>query len=236
MCKGAEAGDLETIKFLYRTIAFYANMKGGDYHLAGRMLRHFLDGNGSDLDISWAWGGKLGNDPGISKATDELFVAFILNDVKPALLESTLVAVGPVLYRGLDFYDWEHRPQPQSAGLIGGTGHFAINGKFRANAQFHCETRKYLVEFTAEYSVDESERYEWFWDKSTNTGTVTQFGDIFGTGDIEVPHKWAVALRDATPPRAHEYNWTATWQDEGRWLIESDWSTWRRLKWWEHPY
>jgi hypothetical protein len=97
-------------------------------------------------------------------------------------------------------------------------------------ARLLCESKKYLLEFTANYSVDDTERYEWFENKETN------FGSLFGMGDVVVPHKWAIALKDAAPARAHEYKWSATWRDKGRLLIEPDWSAWTRLQWWEFPH
>lgn len=137
----------------------------------------------------------------------------------------SVVSIGPVQYKGLDFYTRNDRPRPQSSGLYGATGHVAVDGDFKADVQLLYGSCRYLVKFTADYSIND--RYEWF------LGTVTDFSDPFGTGDIEVPHKWAIALRDATPPRAHEYYWSVTWRDRGRLLVEPDWSGWRRLKWWE---
>lgn len=103
-----------------------------------------------------------------------------------------------------------------------------MDGDFRANVRLLSGSCKYLVKFTADYSIND--KYEWF------AGTETDFGNLFGMGDVIVPHNWAIALRDATPARAHEYYFSVKWRDRGRLLVESDWSGWRRLKWWEVPH
>jgi hypothetical protein len=230
MCEQANAGDLDTIESLYNSIVVFAYARGGDKKLAGGMLFHYLHGNGNDLNLSWWWSRRIGEDANIVDATNDLLTGFIVNDVKPVSPGTEAVAVGPTLFRGLDFYTWDERPRPQSDGLYGATGHFAFNATIRGEVQLLCESGKYLVKFVADCSVDDSERYEWIKD------TETDFGNLFGTGHIRVPHNWTIALRDATPPRAHEYKWSATWRDKGRLLVESDWSAWRRLQWWELPH
>ena len=233
ICQNAEAGDLDTIELFYTAVVGYGNLRGGDHRLASKMMAHYIDGGGSKLELDSYWARKIMDDPNILRERMRLLNAFIENDVRRSVQKPNFPITSE--YEGLRdlFYSWNQRPRPKSDGLYAATGHIAINGEFSAKGEHVCHVAGYVVSYSARYSVDKSERYEWFWDNASDTGTVTNFGNIFGTGDIEVPHKWAVALRDANPPRAHEYDWTAMLQQRGRILLKR--YSWRLLKWWESP-
>ncbi len=119
----------------------------------------------------------------------------------------------------LNYYSWENRPRPESPGLYAAVGHIAINGEFSAAGRTVWCRSGHVVSYVARYFIDETERYEWF------PGTVTHFGNI------QIPHKWALALRDASPPRAREYDVTGTFEEKGRILLQKH--SWRKLAWWE---
>jgi hypothetical protein len=226
ICENAEAGDLDTIELFYTAVVAYGYMKGGDFRLASIMMTHYLRGGGNEFKLSPSWSRKLMNDPNILVERERLFDVFIENDVRSAI-EQPKFSVDPIRHRGLDFYSWDQRPRPESPGLYAATGHIAINGEFCAKGKYVCNVDGYVVNYSARYFVDELERYEWFEDKETI------FGNIFGTGEIVVPHGWAIALRDASPARAHEYSWSASIQDKGRVLLKR--YSWRVLEWWEIP-
>ncbi|MDF1515754.1 MAG: hypothetical protein P1S60_18250 [Anaerolineae bacterium] len=226
LCQNTEAGDLDSIELFYYGVAGYGLYEGGDFYLASIMMSHYLNGGGSEFKLLPSWSSKLMNDPKILLSREFLFNTFIENDVRSAV-EKSRFNVASTIYRGLDFYDWDQRPLPESPGLIAAIGHVAINGEFSAKGIQVCYADGYVVSYSSRYFIDDSEQYEWF------MGTETNFGNIFGTGYLMVPHKWAIALRDANPPRAHEYQVSASFQEKGRVLLKR--YSWRTLEWWEIP-
>jgi RHS repeat-associated protein len=209
---------------------------------AGVMLLHYLDGKGASLDIRLHPNDPLISDPGITRATkysrepvvrkDEpdyivpLLWVFLQEYVQPAANGSAFFTVNSPLLVGVDYYsdpDPDMQPRPYNAGLWGAFGHFSINGSFSATGRFSCSLGGYIVNYTANYTIDD--RYEWF------RGKMTPLPLPGATGKVEVPHDWAVSLRETN--RAHEYDYSINWTEKERLLVSSDFTRYRTISIWE---
>lgn len=67
----------------------------------------------------------------------------------------------------------------------------------------------------------------WEWRRGWETPVPNPYG-----GQFDVPHDWHISLIEEG--RAHEFNYTISWHEEARILVEPDFSDYRLLNWWEY--
>jgi RHS repeat-associated protein len=234
LCEEAENGNLDAMETIYRLIVAAGGARGGDYILAGSMMAWYLDGQGKDYVICNSdivdpmfclW--RLDRDPNIVEKVDEYLVSVFIGQVLKPAAKNALIRFSAGQYYHSDqvFVKTEDRPNtrpaPISPGLFAAVGHVPIDAMFKADVELQCGTGEYIVRLRADYAIDD--KYEWFHKKET------QFSEV----GIVIPHEWALALRDANPPRAHEYNFYYYWSRYERLLIDPTWTYWRRLAQWE---
>jgi RHS repeat-associated protein len=233
---------LDARELIYRLIVWGGRIKSilpesGSFGAAATMLDHYLDGNGSPKSIQFGANSSFVNDPGITRATrvfrepaipgDEpdiiipLLHSFLNNYVKPQVLCSTssINVIGPNYLNGKDHYfktgliqhpsyggeEIGHEPRPYDTGYFFAFGHVIIDGEF--TAQSVSLSSHYIIEYVANYKIQDI--YQWFPGKK---GPLP-FPGTDPNNPPEIPHEWAISLANASPPRAHNFEYTISWTE-----------------------
>jgi hypothetical protein len=262
LCKASNGNDndpatLDARENLFTAIAYGGTLRGitgsgwrdpNDigYLWAAVMLAHFLDGNGSDMNIIFSASDPFVNDPGITRATrtfgepliqkDEadfivpLLHSFLTNHVRPiADTSGNSFTVDPVKLFGQDHYfndplkERGLEPRPRSEGFWAAFGHVVIDGTFSAEGKYSCRLDGYLIKYSANYLIED--HYGWYQD----TWTPFPFGH--GGSTVWIPHEWELSLVQAR--RAAEYNFTISWLERDRFLVAPDFSQYIQAHWWD---
>lgn len=206
------------------------------------MLEHFLDGNGSARNIQFSIYNEFPHDPGITRATKEkhsaafpsdeplsiqpLLHEFVYSHIQAAAGKTSDFNVGPIFLRGEDYYVPKGKqPRPYSTGFWAAFGHVVINGSLSASVHESCTYQGYFAEYSADYRI--RDYYEWF------PGKLTPFTFPFAPGTVWIPHEWELSLVNASPPRAHMYDFSISWTEQEYIFVRDDFSHFRELEWWE---
>jgi len=213
--------------------------KDEGYAWAAKTLEHFLDGNGSQLDITFPPFNKFSMDPGIRRAIDQeigprapgdepatikpLMQVFI-ERMQEAVENSNMIMVS-VFLRGEDYYSPKGtQPRPYNTGFWAAFGHVSLNGRFSALGYYSCKANGYLIDYSANYNIEDY--YDWF------PGKKTPFDFPFVAKTVWIPHEWELSLVNSNPPHADKYNFTISWNERER-ISTSDFINFRPAGSWE---
>jgi hypothetical protein len=213
--------------------------------MAARLLGHFLGGSGSPFAIYLSEGSSFVNDPGITRATravgppqnrhdeaDEiipLLTVFAEDFVKPALRAApTSMRIRNVEVKGeplyfddpaftaiLDGVRLGVEPRAHDEGWWAAFAHVTIDGTFSATGA--CVRNGYVVNYRARYRIEDN--YAWFPNKFTPLPLPGR------TGDVLVPHEWALSLIAAG--RAKSFDFTVQWLEQKKLAFNEDLSVYR---------
>jgi hypothetical protein len=102
--------------------------------------------------------------------------------------------------------------RPYDVGFWAAFGHFSIYADYYAT--LHPTATGYQADYMARYFIED--RYEWF------EGKTTPLPLPGASGSPKIPHEWALSLVEYR--RAHVFDFTISWTEEGRLNILRDFS------------
>jgi len=266
LCQQANGDDndpdvLDARERIYERIVIggyvWGSVGGPGYGWAAAMLNHFLHGGGSEFNITHAERplDSFFQDPGIARAIrglrdpktgiattagfcktrvagDEpdcitpLLWAFLQERIRP-VAGSGKFSVKLASLKGADYYS-DQEPRAYDTGFWAAFGHVSVDGNFSAEGRQSCHPEGYVIRYRADYRIEDD--YCWF------EGKKTPFSFPGTSATVWIPHEWAISLTRSTPPRANEYKFTISWTESERILVESDFSWYRPMVWWESAF